>query len=237
VPRVRRNTPRPPARSAPDRRFVRGEAARATATDPSAARAASPQDVGYEAINGAYRVIDEYLRQGQKVAGELWLPGTDGRPGIADVPRVVERFMQSAGDLGAAWLDLFAAGVTPASGKPDATGTAGPFRVGRRADSPTSGSPAAAPVASAVPLVVSTARPVDVSVDASGPVESWSLGAVAGARGSAATGVSARLAPGPDGRAVLTVKVAATAKRGTFTATITRPDAEGPAGVVTIRVR
>src|SRR5262245_27288682 len=34
----------------------------------------NPREAGYQAINDAYRLIDEYLRQGQRMAENLWMP-------------------------------------------------------------------------------------------------------------------------------------------------------------------
>jgi diaminopimelate decarboxylase len=33
-----------------------------------------PRDAAYRALNDAYRLVDEYLRQGQKMAENIWLP-------------------------------------------------------------------------------------------------------------------------------------------------------------------
>lgn len=129
-------------RTAPDRRFRGVVDARPTSKGPqSANNPAGAESEGnpearaasYEAVNNAYRVVDEYVRQGQQFAEQFWLPGArTGSMGMQDVTRVFERFLRSAGDTGAAWLEMMSQwSSSPADGGGAPTGTAGPFGAGR----------------------------------------------------------------------------------------------------------
>src|SRR5580704_15258439 len=40
----------------------------------SAPRTVDGREPSYDAVNDAYRVIDDYLRQGQRVAERIWMP-------------------------------------------------------------------------------------------------------------------------------------------------------------------
>jgi hypothetical protein len=52
-----------------------------------------------------YRVIEEYLRQGQALAQAMW-PSTNGATGLGmDPQKLMERMFQSASDFAALWLE------------------------------------------------------------------------------------------------------------------------------------
>lgn len=89
------------------------------------------REASYDAINDAYRVIDEYLRQGQRMAEKIWLPAMGENGPINDLGRVFERFMRSAGDMGTAWLEMMGKWSSPPIRRENAQGGAGPFSAGR----------------------------------------------------------------------------------------------------------
>jgi hypothetical protein len=108
-----------------------GAAATPGDSGPSAptgdARAAS-----YDAVNSAYRVVDEYLRQGQRMAEEFWLPPGGGNSPMQDFSRLFERFLRSAGDVGTTWLEMMSKWTPPlAEQSSSPRGAAGPFGAGR----------------------------------------------------------------------------------------------------------
>jgi hypothetical protein len=78
-------------------------------------------------VNNAYRVIDEYMRQGQKLAEGFWLPATRSNGAVSDFSRVLERFFRSAGDMGMAWIEMMSELSRPTRSDAAPQGTAGPF--------------------------------------------------------------------------------------------------------------
>jgi hypothetical protein len=127
----------------------------------------------YEAVNGAYRVIDEYLRQGQRFAEQVWLPAGSAAP-AEQVGKLLERFVRSAGDMGSAWLEMMGQWSSPSERASEAPrGGAGPFSAGRSARD--GAHPVEPPVgeSAAKRLVVSVeaSRAFEVSVDVTGTIE------------------------------------------------------------------
>jgi hypothetical protein len=164
---------RPPvARTEPDRSFAGWVKPGPPREGPGAGRPAEPEpeesgppngrDRTYQAINGAYRLIDEYLRQGQKMAEELWLPAeASGRTqGAFDAPM---RFMRAMGDMTMAWMEVMQQ-WPGGSAQPQGSGVAGPFTAGRPPPAPPAGPAERAASPSAT-------RPLRVSVNATVPVE------------------------------------------------------------------
>jgi hypothetical protein len=131
--------------------------------DPSST---SARDSGYEAVNSAYRVIDEYMRQGQRFAEEFWLPTADGSAAAPQFPRMLERFLRSAGDMGTAWIEMMTAGAK--QGPPDVgpRGTAGPFAAGHRPEHPSAPPAQDRAAQQNFSIAVQSVRPVRVSIDA-----------------------------------------------------------------------
>jgi hypothetical protein len=153
------------ARTEPERSFTRRSPREAPppGRPPEAAEELQePRDArsaAYEAVNGAYRVIDEYMRQGQRFAEEFWLPSPGGRPAGAELPRMVERFMQTAGEMGSAWLEMIASVATPPRTE-EIRGTAGPFGAGGHAPE------VQHDLRSGLTVAVESRRPVRLSIEA-----------------------------------------------------------------------
>jgi hypothetical protein len=66
---------------------------------------ASPLDTISRAVEGAYGVIDDYMRQGQGFARTTESQREPTAPAAPDPRRLTERLFQSASDLAALWLD------------------------------------------------------------------------------------------------------------------------------------
>jgi hypothetical protein len=150
---------RPPVeRTEPDRSWMNGSSGPAASGTSSDAR-----EAGYQAINNAYRLIDEYVRQGQRMAENLWLPlgGTAG--GTASAFNAPERLMRAMGDMTMAWIEVMEQFTKNAQSKPEQgpAGSAGPFASTRVAQ------PSAAPA----PSSAKTAQPLKLTLDARGRVE------------------------------------------------------------------
>jgi hypothetical protein len=57
-------------------------------------------------VADAYRVIDDYVRQGRRAAESLWTPLGDFANGSREPSLLTERFLRGAADLSSAWFDM-----------------------------------------------------------------------------------------------------------------------------------
>lgn len=124
-------------------------------------------------MNGAYRVIDDYLRQGQRFAEQIWLPNGAAAP-AEQLGRILERFVRSAGDMGSAWLEMMGQWSSPAERANDAPrGGAGPFSAGRSArdGAHTGAPPVRESAARGLVVSVQASRAFEVTVDVTGSIE------------------------------------------------------------------
>jgi hypothetical protein len=123
-------------------------------------------------VNGAYRVIDEYLRQGQRMAEQFWLPAGDAGTPMDNVGKVFERFVRSASEMGTAWMEMMGQWGGPAERRGESPrGVAGPFTAGEPRTNGHAVVPA--PSASAPPALgvsVEASRKFRVQVELAGPV-------------------------------------------------------------------
>lgn len=175
----------------------------------------SARDAGYEAINNGYRVIDEYMRQGQRLAEEFWLPSPDAKAGGSEFSRMMDRFLRSAGDMGSAWLEMMTQ-WTQAPGRDlgGPRGTAGPFSAATYAGP--NGPDATQTNAVALAIDVEASRRVRVAVDCRGA--------------SAALQVHALVSGDPAAPPITSIRIDADALTGERTLHVSVPDAQ-PAGV------
>ncbi|WP_075008870.1 hypothetical protein [Stigmatella aurantiaca] len=86
-------------------------------------------------VEMGYRVMDEYMHEGQNVARALWPPYLGGAMPHEELPRRIGAMVQSFSDFASLWLEMmerFGAGRPPmqAPGGTPASGTAGPFSAG-----------------------------------------------------------------------------------------------------------
>lgn len=89
-----------PARAEPSARSPSAERAEAPASSTR------PKAVG-EAVEQGYRVIEEYLRQGQKLAA-AWRPSSPGTAPPGELPETWRRMVEYGWDMAALWLELWA---------------------------------------------------------------------------------------------------------------------------------
>src|SRR5688572_19547717 len=59
----------------------------------------------YGAVDNAYRVIDDYLRQGQRIAESVWLPPQSASGGEKSSAGAPNRMLRAMGELTTAWLE------------------------------------------------------------------------------------------------------------------------------------
>lgn len=141
------------------------------APPPGAPPSGDPVSGGVEA---GYRVIEEYLRQGQSVARTLWAPPQgSGMPPDNGHPQHMTALFQSFSEFAGLWLDLMA------KTGPGGFASRGPTPVTRTAEPSSNGpgvpTPPAAPEAdgqkpsvempSGLTLEIESKRRVEVSVD------------------------------------------------------------------------
>jgi hypothetical protein len=231
-------------RTAPDRRFSGAfrppEPGASSPEAPNAKREPKSDKkagVPYEAVNGAYRLVDEYLRQGQKMAEELWLPQSNG--GVPDVGKVVERFLRSAGDMGTAWFEMmnqWAAGP-PEHAAPN--GGTGPFAAGRRAThaAGANGATAAGALSTALSVSVESSRKFRITVDVFGAHAGTDVELVAlkAADGSAALidDIVAERDP-TEGRITLSVRVPKGQPAAVYNGILVEKRTQRPRGTVSL---
>jgi hypothetical protein len=123
-----------------------------------------------------YRVIEEYLRQGQNVARTMGSPFVGGGGGPADdgLQNRLGAMLRSFSDFASLWMDMMGrvgagGGAAPAPGFAPPSGSAGPFPIGgapRSHEAPKEAPPepqGAAPLA--ITLDIESSRRVEVSVD------------------------------------------------------------------------
>jgi hypothetical protein len=129
-------------------------------------------DVIARSVDLGYRVVDEYVRQGQKAAQRLNQRSYGAQTMAGDVQDLAMRLTQYASDFAGVWLQLVqlaAVGTgTPAAPKtPEQGGPLGPdARAADAADAPlASQSTRGAAEATRVRIEVRSAQPVDVTVD------------------------------------------------------------------------
>jgi hypothetical protein len=142
----------------------------------------SPVDPVSRGVDLGYRVIDEYMRQGQAFAKNLW-PGT-APGGIVppDPQKLMERMYQYASDLAAVWLEYAQATMgqmpfsPPGASRPRAPDTphVGGFDIGsaqrpkpdaNAKDAEGARAPRASPEAPSVSVDIISTRRAEVTVD------------------------------------------------------------------------
>lgn len=177
--KTKRRTRPEPERTEPNRAFrtapngaakpPNGAAKSPNAASGSAPNGESTRSSAFRALNDAYRLVDEYLRQGQEMAENIWLPfGGAGMPSWPS-PGAPERFMRSLGDMTLAWVEVVQQ-WTNAQAAPQRppSGSAGPFDTASTAERT---APPTAPSAGVAPPEPSARRELGVSVEAKGRVE------------------------------------------------------------------
>jgi hypothetical protein len=141
---------------------------------------APPGDPVSRGVETGYRVIEEYLRQGQNVARAVGLPSLGGLPADEGVQGRMGAMLRSFTDFASLWMDLMSklvagGGTAPSAGFTPPVGTAGPFPASEgtgtgEAPKPAAPTPAvssepqgAAPVG--LTLDIQSPRRIQVSVD------------------------------------------------------------------------
>ncbi len=167
----------------------------------------------FDAVSNAYRLIDDYLRQGQRFADSLWLPFQgDARGSQSFNPP--GRLLRAMSDMTSAWFELLqqSAKSGDAGAEQAPVGTAGPFSFG--------GSPAAA--APATPEAQPSQKvhaPLGIRLRSSGAVE-----------------VAVELNPGCESSALVATELSSHSKQGEPISSVTVELGDGKAPVLAIDV-
>lgn len=160
--------------------------------EPARAAGAPPPSGTRESVDGtvnnAYRLIDEYLRQGQRMAKSAWLPFQGNSGDNHEPSNAPARLLRAMGDMTMAWFEVVQQTAGGGQQHPGAgpVGTAGPFAAGKApppgAAPPSSAAPPTQPkdAASSVPfasikVTVQSSCPVEVSVEVTGRPSSHQL--------------------------------------------------------------
>jgi len=100
-----------------------------------------------------YRVIDEYVKQGAALAGNLSSASTGTPSGVPDLAQMTERMLKSASDFASLWFDAMGVMISSrnGAGTPDASG------MPRTAAPQSSGTPG-------ITLQLRAAQPVEVLI-------------------------------------------------------------------------
>lgn len=168
-----------PERSQPIRNWgVLFGARSAQGAPPAQGGSAPPGDPVSRGVELGYQVIEEYLRQGRKVARAMGVPSAGPAPADEGAQNRMGALFRSFTDFASLWMDVMSrmgagGGGAPAPGFTPAAGTAGPFPAG---GGPDAAEPpkVAAPEPPAEPqgmapvgltLDIQSARRVEVSVD------------------------------------------------------------------------
>lgn len=166
---------RPPVeRTSPDRTWIFTQAPAAAPEEnraPSDERSADgTRDAAYRTLNQAYGLVDEYIRQGQRMAEAVWLPLAGLEAG--DATSAPERFMRAMSDMTMAWVEVMQQWTSQAPRQKAATGTAGPFGAGKTAPAAHAGEGPGSPQASRVLAIsVQASGRVEASVELNGPAD------------------------------------------------------------------
>lgn len=144
---------------------------------------ASPGEPVSQGVELGYRVIEEYLRQGQNVARSLWAPSLGAAPGDEGMQQRLGAMFRSFSDFAVQWMELLGSlggGAFPGTRpQPAPSGGAGPFPAGNppAPEAPAQAAPGADTVGKDAPaaetgagglaftLEVESKRQTEVSID------------------------------------------------------------------------
>ena len=228
-------------RTEPDRAFkaaFRKPKVQTAAPETAASDGEEPvtgaRDASYEALNSGYRIIDEYMRQGQRMAEDFWLPATDATGKAPEHMRMMERFLRSAGDMGSAWLEMMTQWTRPAGADMSPRGTAGPFTAGA-----TNGHAAAeATHPSALSIAIESSRRVRVSVDTQGRLEDIEASPLVSTDRSLPPITTPCVeVEAETGRSILRIAIADEQPPGTYHGVLLNRRTQRPGGTITLQVQ
>jgi hypothetical protein len=200
-------------------------------TESTAAQGAT-DPAGGSSVASAYRVIDEYVREGRRFAENLWTPTTGGDFG--DGSLLLDRFVRTAADFTSVWFDVVQA-LGGTNGVKGGKGPPGAFDVGRvseRSESMPDGAVYRLPVA----IRSQQLAKVDVDwlrVPGDGALTAGPLQPGDGALGPA---VEAKVVAGQEGGRVLEIRVPDNQPAGMYHGVLVDGATRRPCAAVTLEL-
>jgi hypothetical protein len=250
---VRKRITRPePERTEPIRRWptlfgVTGAAAAAREGTSGAAPRRSLNDAVSHSVDLGYRVIDEYIRQGQRAAQRFNDRSYSTQAMTNDVQELAMRVGQYASEFAAVWLDLVQATMAGVAERRPAAGSNGDGAAGAVAPS---ARPAAVPAAAhggsaaaaepaRVRIAITSPRPAEVSLDirpdsTARPLLVYALRAVDPDKPRVTDVVFEAARNGEP--ATLRLRVPAEQPAGVYSAVIVEADTNRPAGTISLQI-
>ncbi len=217
---------------------------RLSAAADDAARHASPT-AGYETATGpvaravemGYRVIDEYIRQGQSAARRFNEGGLNFGSFTSNWQEGATRIAQLTADWMSIWFELAQRAASGGFMWPNAGASASPSAPPAGVTTAEAPSPVSAPAR--VRIDIASTRPVEVSLDlrpeyARAPLVVHSLRAIDAAL-PRVTGVAFTPAQREDA-AVLSVRIPAAHPAGTYSGAIVDATSNRPVGTLSVRI-
>lgn len=204
----------------------REQAPGAPPADAAPAAGRSLEDAITRSVELGYRVVDEYIRQGQRAAERARTRSFEGAAIRSEFEDVAMRLAQVASDFAATWLEW--------------AELAGAARTGDTPVAPAAPSAAqsAPPERTRIRVELASRRAADVSLDlrpeARPPLVVHALRATDPEKPRI---VDARLEPDADGALVLRVRVADDQPPGVYSGLVLDPESERPMGAVAVTVR
>jgi hypothetical protein len=190
------------------------------ASEPASGTPAGPMGAVQRGVEFAYRVSEEYLRQGQAMARLISQPtnGAGGaRNGAAlDLPQLTERMLRYSTELSTMWMEAMQMMSGGAARAPAPTPTPGPARLAIEIESK-----------------LSTRATLDLRQPARGAVSVGALQLEGG--GAQIRGVTVEPAAG-DRPATIVIRVPPRQRAGTYVGEVVDTVTMSPIGAVTVRV-
>jgi hypothetical protein len=204
-------------------------------------------DVVTRSVELGYRVIDEYVRQGQRAAAGMRAPRTDPEAMTSDLQGLMGRMAQYTSDFLGVWSEFVEVAtrgaMMPGAMMPGAmSGAANGAANGSASGSATGHGPSPAPAASEDPGVrveLQATRPTEVSVDLR-PLTPGARLCVQGMRamepGEPRLDDVTLAASGPGAPLVLRIVVPAAQPAGTYNGIVVEEETSRPVGTVSVRL-
>lgn len=205
---------------------------------------APASDAIQRGVELAYRVSDEYMRQGQAFARTLSQPfapaaGGGGGPGngAGGLPQLAERMLRYTSELSSMWMDAVRM-MSSMTGQAASSGLPGFWPGAERSAPPPPAPPAAAePARERIAIQVESKRRTRASLDVHGVVGRAISVAPLRLRGGRARIANVKVQREDGGGALaIVVRVPPRQAAGTYTADILDARAGSPVGTVSVRV-
>lgn len=230
-----------PARTQPVRNWSAifgGAAANGSEAITDPASGGTVNDLVTKSVQLGYRVVDEYIRQGQRAAQRVNERSYDPQAVAGEMQQMAVQMGRFASDFGALWFELMRMAAPGMGGVPPAAGTAAP----RPTAAPAADTRDTAVEESAetvrVKVEVASARPAEVTLDlsAAGAGRELAVEALRAVDPKLPVLQGVAFANGAGGERVLRVRVPSEHPPGIYNGLILDRDSGRPVGTVSIKI-